>query len=63
MSVTSPLEKLKDLVPEPPAHDIRNRIEYEGDSEVEERFVKDLVVATQAVATALDKNGFPRPRE
>lgn len=45
------------------AHDIRNRIEYEGDSEVEERLVIDLVAATRVVATELERNGFPRPRE
>lgn len=36
-------------------HDIRNRAEYEGDLEINERIVKDLLVACRAVAAALDR--------
>jgi len=35
-------------------HDIRNRAEYEGDLEINERIVTDLTVACQAVAAALE---------
>ena len=37
------------------AHDTRNLGEYEGDLNVDERFVTDLVVAVQAVAHALQE--------
>ncbi len=40
-------------------HDIRNRGEYEGDLDVDERLVADLMAACQAVASALD--GLPPP--
>ena len=40
-------------------HDIRNRGEYEGDLDVDERFVADLMAACQAVVSALD--GLPPP--
>jgi hypothetical protein len=36
-------------------HEIRNRGEYEGDLNVEERLVKDLVIACKAVARAVEK--------
>ena len=36
-------------------HGLRNRAEYEGELEVTERLVADLVVACEAVAAALDK--------
>ena len=36
-------------------HEIRNRGEYEGDLNVEERLVKDLVIAFKAVARAVDE--------
>lgn len=35
-------------------HDIRNRAEYEGDLEINERIVTDLTTACQAVAAALE---------
>lgn len=41
-------------------HEIRNRGEYEGDLEVDERIVKDLIAAGEKVAAALDK--LPTPR-
>lgn len=34
-------------------HDVRNRGEYEGDLDVDERLVADLIVACRAVAGAL----------
>lgn len=37
------------------AHEIRNRGEYEGDLEVDERIVKDLTDAGEKVAAALGK--------
>lgn len=37
------------------AHEIRNRGEYEGDLEVDERIVKDLTAAGGKVAAALGK--------
>ena len=37
------------------AHEIRNCGEYEGDLEVDERIVKDLVAAGEKVAAALEK--------
>jgi hypothetical protein len=40
-------------------HDTRNRGEYEGDLDVDERLVADLMAACQAVASALD--GLPPP--
>lgn len=36
-------------------HDVRNLGEYEGDLNVDERIVTDLIVAGKAVATALEK--------
>src|SRR5690606_13807338 len=36
------------------AHDLRNLAEYEGDADVEERLVLDLISACEAVAAALD---------
>lgn len=36
-------------------HDIRNLGEYEGDLNVDERIVADLIIASQAVAAALEK--------
>ena len=36
-------------------HEIRNRGEYEGDLDVDERILGDLIVACKAVATKLDK--------
>lgn len=36
-------------------HETRNRGEYEGDLEVDERLVSDLIVACRAVANALGK--------
>jgi hypothetical protein len=41
------------------AHDLRNVSEYEGDLNVDERLVTDLVTATQAVAAAV--KGLPLP--
>ncbi|HEC13677.1 MAG TPA: hypothetical protein ENI80_10625 [Acidiferrobacteraceae bacterium] len=38
-------------------HDVRNLGEYEGDLNVDERLVADLITASQAVADALD--GLP----
>lgn len=65
--MTSPLEKLsgpgKSLKAEPPdimwrvlskCHDIRNLGEYEGDLNVDERIVTDLVAACQVVAAKVD---------
>jgi len=37
------------------AHDTRNLGEYEGDLNVDDRLVTDLVVAVQAVATAIQR--------
>ncbi|MDP9206261.1 MAG: hypothetical protein M3P12_12560 [Gemmatimonadota bacterium] len=37
------------------AHEIRNRGEYEGDLNVDDRLVKDLIIACKAVATAVEK--------
>lgn len=37
------------------AHEIRNRGEYEGDLEADERIVKDLTAAGEKVAAALGK--------
>lgn len=36
-------------------HDIRNRGEYEGNLDIDERLVTDLIVACDAVAEALNK--------
>lgn len=41
------------------AHDLRNLGEYEGDLNVDERLVTDLVTATQAVAVAIERLAFP----
>ncbi len=43
------------------AHDLRNLGEYEGDSNVDERFVAELVIAAQAVAVAIEKLVLPKP--
>ena len=42
-------------------HDVRNRGEYEGELDVDERLVADLMAACQAVASALD--GLPPPNK
>lgn len=42
-------------------HDIRNLGEYEGDLNVDERIVTDLVAACQAVAVKLDLLAPPNP--
>ena len=36
-------------------HDVRNRAEYEGDLDVDERLLVDLIAACKTVAAALDK--------
>ncbi|MDP9278823.1 MAG: hypothetical protein M3P00_05320 [Gemmatimonadota bacterium] len=36
-------------------HEIRNRGEYEGDLSVDDRLVKDLIIACKAVARAVEK--------
>jgi hypothetical protein len=36
------------------AHDLRNLAEYEGDVDVEERLVLDVIAACEAVASVLD---------
>jgi len=41
------------------AHDQRNKAEYEGDLEIDERLVTDLVGACNAVARALDALKLP----
>ena len=41
-------------------HEVRNLGEYEGDLNVDERIVSDLITACKAVATALEK--LPPPR-
>jgi hypothetical protein len=41
-------------------HEIRNRGEYEGDLEADERIVKDLIAACKAVAAALEKLEAPK---
>lgn len=41
-------------------HDVRNLGEYEGDLNVDERLVADLIKAAQAVATAL--SSLPPPK-
>ena len=38
------------------AHDLRNVAEYEGDMDVEERLVLDVIAACEAVASALSTN-------
>lgn len=40
-------------------HQIRNQGEYEGDLNVDERIVGDMISACRAVATALDRLPFP----
>ena len=40
-------------------HDVRNLGEYEGDLNVDERLVADLIKATKAVAAALEKLPLP----
>lgn len=37
------------------SHDLRNRGEYEGDLDVDERLLTDLIAACKAVAAALNK--------
>ena len=41
-------------------HDVRNLGEYEGDLNVDERLVTDLIKAGQAVAAALNKLPMPK---
>ena len=57
MNQTSPLENLagpgKPLHKEPPD---RNLGEYEGDLNINERLVADLIAATKRVAEALQKS-------
>ena len=36
-------------------HDVRNRAEYEGDIDIDEQLLADLIVACKAVTTALNK--------
>jgi hypothetical protein len=36
-------------------HDVRNRGEYEGDLNVDDRLVKDLVIACKTVSRAIEK--------
>jgi hypothetical protein len=36
-------------------HEVRNLGEYEGDLNVDERIVTDLITACKAVATAIEK--------
>lgn len=36
-------------------HEVRNLGEYEGDLNIDDRLLADLIAASQAVATALDK--------
>jgi hypothetical protein len=36
-------------------HDLRNRGEYEGDLEIDERLIADLIAACKAIVAALDK--------
>jgi catalase (peroxidase I) len=36
------------------AHDLRNLAEYEGHVDVEERFVRDLIVACERVSAEFD---------
>jgi len=43
-------------------HDIRNLGEYEGDLDVDERIVADLITACMAVATKLDELSLPASR-
>lgn len=43
-------------------HEIRNRGEYEGDLNVDDRLVKDLIIACKVVATAVKSSLlFKRP--
>lgn len=44
-------------------HDLRNRGEYEGDLNIDERLLADLIVACKAVAVALDKLPAPPPSQ
>src|SRR5690606_2885592 len=37
------------------AHDLRNVAEYQGELEVEERLVSDVIIACEAVAATLDR--------
>ena len=67
--MTSPLERLTDLAPEAPdakefarlrkgglakCHDLRNKGAYEGDLDIDERILADLLAACGVVAKALD---------
>ena len=36
-------------------HDVRNRVEYGGEAQINERLLADLIAACKAVAAALDK--------
>ena len=38
-------------------HEVRNLCEYEGDMDIEERLLNDLLIAAQKVATALAELG------
>ena len=40
-------------------HDLRNRGEYEGDLEIDERLLGDLIAACKTVVAALDKLPLP----
>jgi len=50
--MTSALDKPRRVAP---CHEIRNRGECEGDLNVDDRLVKDLVIACKAVARAVEK--------
>ena len=41
-------------------HDVRNKAEYEGRAEVDERLVRDLLAACEAVATRLARLAAPK---
>jgi hypothetical protein len=43
-------------------HEVRNLGEYEGDLNVDERLLADLIAACKAVAAALDKLAPPNPQ-
>jgi hypothetical protein len=40
-------------------HDLRNRSEYEGDLDIDERLVTDLISSCRAVATAIEELSPP----
>ena len=60
--MTSPLERLGDLVAESPdvwrvlakCHDLRNKGAYEGHLDIDDRILGDLLAACGTVAKALD---------